>query len=30
MAYARDVGLMTRKKCLDGTREELLADIIRW
>ncbi|KAG6328235.1 hypothetical protein ID866_10854, partial [Astraeus odoratus] len=30
MFYARDVGLMTGKKCLDGTREELLADIIRW
>ncbi|KAG6330329.1 hypothetical protein ID866_8760 [Astraeus odoratus] len=30
MAYAKDVGLITRKKCLDGTRGEILADVIRW
>ncbi|KAG6329223.1 hypothetical protein ID866_9867 [Astraeus odoratus] len=30
MAYAKIVGLITRKKCLDGTRGDLLADIIRW
>ncbi|KAG6332061.1 hypothetical protein ID866_7028 [Astraeus odoratus] len=30
MAYAKDVGLMTMKQCLDGTRAELLAEIIRW
>ncbi|KAG6328328.1 hypothetical protein ID866_10761, partial [Astraeus odoratus] len=30
MAYAKDVGLMTEKKCLDGTRGEVLATIIRW
>ncbi|KAG6328705.1 hypothetical protein ID866_10385 [Astraeus odoratus] len=30
MAYVKDVGLMTTKKCLDGTRGVLLADITRW
>ncbi|KAG6332422.1 hypothetical protein ID866_6668 [Astraeus odoratus] len=30
MRYAKEVGMMTAKKCLDGTREQLLADIMRW
>ncbi|KAG6333868.1 hypothetical protein ID866_5223 [Astraeus odoratus] len=30
MRYAKEVGMMTVKQCLDGTREELLADIIHW
>ncbi|KAG6331926.1 hypothetical protein ID866_7159, partial [Astraeus odoratus] len=30
MTCARDVGLMTTKKCLDGTRGGILADIMLW
>ncbi|KAG6331775.1 hypothetical protein ID866_7313 [Astraeus odoratus] len=30
MSHVKDVGLMTTKKCLDGTRGPLLADITRW
>ncbi|KAG6332403.1 hypothetical protein ID866_6689 [Astraeus odoratus] len=30
MMYAKGVGLMTTKKCLDGTREGILADIMDW
>ncbi|KAG6333111.1 hypothetical protein ID866_5977 [Astraeus odoratus] len=30
MAYVVDAGLNSRQTCLNGTREEILADIIRW
>ncbi|KIK14326.1 hypothetical protein PISMIDRAFT_67605, partial [Pisolithus microcarpus 441] len=30
MAYADDAGLNTTKKCLDGTRSEILEDITSW
>ena len=30
MVYAADVGLKTTKKCLDGTRKEILQEIVDW
>ena len=30
MTYAADVGLKTEKKCLDGTRKEILQEIVDW
>ena len=30
MTYAADVGLKTTKKCLDGTRKEILQEIVDW
>jgi len=30
MVYAADVGLKTTKKCLDGTRKEVLQEIVDW